>query len=553
MLTRLYIKNFALIDELDITFGPGFSVITGETGAGKSIILGAMSLLLGARADTKTVKEGEGKCIVEAAFDNIGDGLRNLLEINEIDVPDEECIIRREVNAAGKSRAFINDTPTGLALLKDVGEQLIDIHSQHQNLLLKDNSFQLSVVDTIAGNRQLLLDYSADYKAFCTAREALDAARENAERSQRDADFIRFQYDELSALGLQDGEQERLEQQASAMQHAEDIKRALFDADAHLNDEQTGILTRLRRSQSAVAAITPVFAQAGDAAARLDTTLLELKDIAADIAAMLAAADYDPAESERVAARLDAIYTLEKKHRAGSVAALIEIQNKYKAALDAIDNSDTLLAGLEKSLAEAESRCRKLAEKLSSQRQKATTDIERDTCARLEMLGVPGVRFKVEIARKELGPDGQDRAEFLFSANPGMPLRAVSDVASGGEISRVMLALKAMLSGAVRLPTIIFDEIDAGVSGKVAEQMGIVMEQMGRADRQVVSITHLPQIAARGAAHYKVFKEIAGGKTATRMQRLSDSERIGEIAQMLSGSSISSAAVDNAKKLLQIT
>ncbi|MCD8305371.1 MAG: DNA repair protein RecN [Prevotella sp.] len=553
MLTRLYIKNFALIDELDITFGPGFSVITGETGAGKSIILGAMSLLLGARADTKTVKEGEGKCIVEAAFDNIGDSLRNLLEINEIDAPDEECIIRREVNAAGKSRAFINDTPTGLALLKDVGEQLIDIHSQHQNLLLKDNSFQLSVVDTIAGNRQLLVDYSAAYKAFCTARQALDAARENAERSRRDADFIRFQYDELSALELQDGEQERLELQASAMQHAEDIKRALFDADAHLNDEQTGILTRLRRSQSAVAAITPVFAQAGDAAARLDTTLLELKDIAADIAAMLAAADYDPAESERVAARLDAIYTLEKKHRASSVAALIEIQNKYKAALDAIDNSDTLLAGLEKSLAEAESRCRKLAEKLSSQRQKATTDIERDTCARLEMLGVPGVRFKVEITRKELGPDGQDRAEFLFSANPGMPLRAVSDVASGGEISRVMLALKAMLSGAVRLPTIIFDEIDAGVSGKVAEQMGIVMEQMGRADRQVVSITHLPQIAARGAAHYKVFKEIAGGKTATRMQRLTDSERIGEIAQMLSGSSISSAAVDNAKKLLQIT
>ncbi len=553
MLTRLYIKNFALIDELDIAFEPGFSVITGETGAGKSIILGAMGLLLGTRADTKAVKEGESKCIVEAAFDDTGDNLKTLLEANEIDAFGSECIVRREVNATGKSRAFVNDTPSSLALLKELGERLIDIHSQHQNLLLKDNSFQLSVIDTIAGNRPLLADYSAAYKAFCDARETLARAREALERSQRDADYIRFQYDELAALALQNGEQEHLERQANAMQHAEDIKHALFDADAHLADEQTGILTRLRRARAALAGITSVFPQADDASARLDAARLELKDIAADIAAMLAAADFDPAEAERVAARLDAIYTLEKKHRTNSIADLMKIQEKYKADLDAIDNGDAAIADLEKRLSKAEDCCRALAEKLGDRRRKATSDIERDTCARLEALGLPGVRFKVEISRKELAADGQDRAEFLFSANPGMPLRAVSDVASGGEISRVMLALKAMLSGAVRLPTIIFDEIDAGVSGKVAEQMGIVMGQMGEADRQVVSITHLPQIAARGAAHYKVFKEIADGRTATRMQRLSTGERINEIAQMLSGSSVSAAAIDNAKKLLRIT
>ncbi|MCD8282287.1 MAG: DNA repair protein RecN [Prevotella sp.] len=550
MLARLYIKSFALIDELDISFGAGFSVVTGETGAGKSIILGALGLLAGNRADVKAIKEGVGKCVVEACFDVPDEQFRTLLADNDIDTFGAECIIRREINTSGRSRAFVNDTPVGLSLLKEISERLIDIHSQHRNLLLKDNTFQLSVVDTIAADKNLLARYTAAFKAYNEAKNTLRRTREETEQNRRNIDFIRFQYNELSALNLADGEQERLERAANAMQHAEDIKRALYETDNNLTDEQTGILVRLHNCLTALKSIAPLSAGAEEAHDRIDALYVDAKDIASDIAAQLAQADFDPAETERITARLDAIYTLEKKHSAPDIAALLRLQDKFKEDIDKNENSDTLIEELEKRLNEARADCLSAADELSAARRNAVGKIETEMLDSLVRLGLQGVRFKVDIAAKELSADGKDRVEFLFSANPGVPLRAVSDVASGGEIARVMLALKAMLSGAAKLPTIIFDEIDTGVSGKIAEQMAVTMKRMSEKDRQVINITHLPQIAAYGETHYKVYKEQDGNTTTTRMKRLTTGERIEEIAQMLSGNSVSEAAIGNAKKLL---
>ncbi len=553
MLLHLYIKNFALIDELDIGFNAGFSVITGETGAGKSIILGALGLLSGNRADLKAIKEGAGKCVVEAKFDVPGDAFHTLLAENDIDAFDAECIVRREINAAGKSRAFVNDTPVSLALLKEISGQLIDIHSQHQNLLLKDNSFQLSVVDAVAGSQQLLAQYSDSYKAYYEARSTLEKTRKETERSRQNIDFVRFQYEELSRLNLQEGEEEQLEKQSNIMGHAEEIKRVLYETDENFSDEQTGILVRLHRSLSSLGGITDVYPQIEETHNRLDAIYVELKDLSADISDLSGTVEYDPNEMERITNRLDAIYTMEKKHQVTGIAALLRLQESFKAEIDNSDNSEMLLEELEKKLSETKERCFNLSRQLSGQRRSAVGRIEKEICGRLSELGLPDVRFKVNIVEKEPSSDGMDAVEFLFSANPGMPLRAVSDVASGGETARVMLSLKAMLGGVAKLPAIIFDEIDTGVSGKVAEQMAITMKQMSEADRQVISITHLPQIAAYGRTHYKVYKQQCSGDTFSRMKQLTEDERVEEIAQMLSGNSISEAAVSNAKKLLGLS
>lgn len=550
MLKQLYIKNFALIDELDVQFHKGFSVITGETGAGKSIILGALGLLLGNRADTKAIKEGENRCIVEAVFDIENYDINSFFNDNDIEAIDNECILRREINANGKSRAFINDTPVGLPLMKELGEQLIDIHSQHQNLLIQKDNFQLSVVDIIAKNQSLLTDYKEVYSDYHKAELKLEDTKKAIEANKQNADFLRYQYEEITKLQLKSGEAEELDRQSNTMQHSEDIKSALFETDTNLGDEDTGILIRLHRSISSLNNIASVYPQAEEIINRLDAAYVELKDLSSDVADNLSAIEYDPDEMERINNRLDAIYSLEHKHHVDSVDELIELEQKFKKDLDNIDNSEVTLKDLEEAVAKLKEEAKVLSDSLTEERKKAIKDIEKDMSTRLKPLGLPNVRFKVELSPKEMSSDGADKIEFLFSANPGTPLRPVSNIASGGEIARVMLSLKAMLSGAINLPTIIFDEIDTGVSGRVAEQMAVIMKQMGQAERQVISITHLPQIAAMGSNHYKVYKEQQANETKTHMSHLSSEQRIPEIAQMLSGTNVSEAAINNAKELL---
>ncbi len=550
MLTQLYIKNFTLIDELNVDFHPGFSVITGETGAGKSIILGALGLLLGNRADVKTIKEGTQRCIVEGHFDITRYALEQFFFENDIDFVGEDCILRREVNSNGKSRAFINDTPVGLNLMKELGEQLIDIHSQHQNLLLQKQDFQLSVVDIIAKNQSLLTQCKKEYAEYNDSKSKLQRAKQSIEESKTNIDFIRFQYNELAALNLQVGEEESLEQQSKTMQHSEDIKSSLYEVDSNLSDESTGIITRLYRSLSAIKSIADVLPQAEDITERLDNTYIELKDISSEVSDMLENIEYDPQELERINNRLDAIYTLQQKHHVNSVEELVRLQEDYKATLDNVANSDVALEELENSMKESLTKVSKTADELTKKRKASIKTIVSDIAERLKALALPNVSFNIDIKKKEISSNGCDDVEFLFSANPGTPLRPISEIASGGEIARVMLSLKAMLSGAVKLPTIIFDEIDTGVSGRIAEQMAVIMKEMGHSDRQVISITHLPQIAAQGSNHYKVYKEQDNNETHSHLTHLTDDERIQEIAQMLSGSNVTEAAINNAKELL---
>lgn len=550
MLTQLYIKNFTLIDELNVDFHPGFSVITGETGAGKSIILGALGLLLGNRADVKTIKEGTQRCIVEGHFDITRYALEQFFFENDIDFVGEDCILRREVNSNGKSRAFINDTPVGLNLMKELGEQLIDIHSQHQNLLLQKQDFQLSVVDIIAKNQSLLAQCKKEYAEYNDSKSKLQRAKQSIEESKTNIDFIRFQYNELAALNLQVGEEESLEQQSKTMQHSEDIKSSLYEVDSNLSDESTGIITRLYRSLSAIKSIAEVLPQAEDITERLDNTYIELKDISSEVSDMLENIEYDPQELERINNRLDAIYSLQQKHHVNSVEELVRLQEDYKTTLDNVENSDVALEELENSMKESLAKVSKTADELTKKRKASIKTIVSDIAERLKALALPNVSFNIEIKKKEISSNGCDDVEFLFSANPGTPLRPISEIASGGEIARVMLSLKAMLSGAVKLPTIIFDEIDTGVSGRVAEQMAVIMKEMGHCDRQVISITHLPQIAAQGSNHYKVYKEQNNNETHSHLTHLTDDERIQEIAQMLSGSNVTEAAINNAKELL---
>lgn len=550
MLTQLYIKNFTLIDELNVDFHPGFSVITGETGAGKSIILGALGLLLGNRADVKTIKEGTQRCIVEGHFDITRYALEQFFFENDIDFVGEDCILRREVNSNGKSRAFINDTPVGLNLMKELGEQLIDIHSQHQNLLLQKQDFQLSVIDIIAKNQSLLTQCKKEYAEYNDSKSKLQRAKQSIEESKTNIDFIRFQYNELAALNLQVGEEESLEQQSKTMQHSEDIKSSLYEVDSNLSDESTGIITRLYRSLSAIKSIAEVLPQAEDITERLDNTYIELKDISSEVSDMLENIEYDPQELERINNRLDAIYTLQQKHHVNSVEELVRLQEDYKATLDNVENSDVALEELENSMKESLTKVSKTADELTKKRKASIKTIVSDIAERLKALALPNVSFNINIKKKEISSNGCDDVEFLFSANPGTPLRPISEIASGGEIARVMLSLKAMLSGAVKLPTIIFDEIDTGVSGRIAEQMAVIMKEMGHSDRQVISITHLPQIAAQGSNHYKVYKEQDNNETHSHLTHLTDDERIQEIAQMLSGSNVTEAAINNAKELL---
>ena len=551
MLRQLYIRNFTLIDELDITFKPGFSVITGETGAGKSIILGAIGQILGNRADARMVKAGCDKCVIEAHFDLSNYDMESFFDDNDIDYEPEDCIIRRELKANGKSRAFINDTPVALTTARELGQQLVDIHSQHQNLLLQKEDFQLNVVDIIAHNSQLLNDYRTLFDGYAKAKAALREKEEECEKDRANEDFLRFQADELVKAQLIDGEQEELEQELETLSHAEDIKGALFDADNLLSGDDRCITQSCKTMLSRLSDIGDVYPAIRQVTERIDSAYIELKDIARDISNLAESIDFDPARLTMANERLDTIYTLQKKHHVESVAELIAIRDSLTARLNDITNSEDMLEDMRRQVEDMHRKATEAAARLTESRQEAARRVTEQLLAQMTALGMPNARFEIKFETKELAVDGADRISYMFSANKNVPLEPIAQVASGGEVARVMLSLKAMISGAVKLPTIIFDEIDTGVSGRVAEMMAQIMRQMGRADRQVISITHLPQIAALGTTHYKVEKTDTDDTTISRMRMLGHDERIKEIAQMLSGSNISDAAIENAKSLLE--
>ena len=533
-------------------FHGGFSVITGETGAGKSIILGAIGLLLGQRADLKAIKQGADRCIIEARFDLSRYDMGSFFEQNDIEYDADDTIIRRELTAAGKSRAFINDTPVPLNMLKELGERLVDVHSQHQNLLLGKQDFQLSVVDILADDTAELQDYQQLYADYQQAQRQWEALKQEIEQGQQNADFLQFQYDELSAARLVDGEQEELEQRSETMTHSEDIKSALYEAESALSGDEVGIVSSLRKAANALKGIERVYPDVAELAERIDSSYIELKDVADEVSSRLEDIDFDPSELDAVNNRLDRIYDLQKKYHAESVAALLAVQQDVKDKLSHIENGDEALRELEEKMNALKDKTGRQAEVLTKKRRQAATMIERQMKERLVPLGMPHVQFEVSIEKGDLSRMGQDKVSFLFTANTSTPLQPVSQVASGGEIARVMLSLKAMISGAVKLPTIIFDEIDTGVSGKIAEKMAHIMAEMGAHDRQVISITHLPQIAALGTTHYKVYKEDTPQGTTSHMLQLSPEQRVDEIAQMLSGSHVTEAAVQNARQLLLI-
>lgn len=552
MLRSLYIQNYALIEKLDIGFDSGFSVITGETGAGKSIILGAIGLLLGQRADVKSIRKGASKCIIEARFDVSAYGMQPFFEANELEYEDE-CILRRELYASGKSRAFINDTPASLAQMKELGELLIDVHSQHQNLLLNKEGFQLNVLDLLAHDEAELAAYQKLYNDWRQARQDLEALVARAEQSRADEDYIRFQLEQLEEANLTDGEQEELEQEAEMLTHAEDIKAGLYRAGQALNADEGGVLEALKDCQNTMMGLRSVFAPAGELADRLDSVYIELKDISQEVADKEEEVEFNPARLDEVNARLNLIYSLQQKHRVDTVKALLSLQESYALQLSAITSSDEDIARLEAQVKELFSQVTAQAQVLTEARTRAAREVERQMAARLVPLGMPNVRFQVEMGvRKEPGVHGADTVNFLFSANKNGVLQNISSVASGGEIARVMLSVKAMIAGAVKLPTIVFDEIDTGVSGEIADRMADIMQEMGDNDRQVISITHLPQIAARGRAHYKVYKEDNEVETNSHIRRLTDDERVEELAHMLSGATLTEAALNNARALLKL-
>lgn len=552
MLRSLYIQNYALIEKLDISFGAGFSVITGETGAGKSIILGAIGLLLGQRAEVKAIRQGASKCVIEARFDISAYGMEPFFEDNELEY-EEECILRREVYASGKSRAFINDTPASLVQMKELGEQLIDVHSQHQNLLLNKEGFQLNVLDILSHNDEQLSAYQSLYREWKQAQQELADLIARAEQNKADEDYIRFQLEQLEEANLSAGEQEELEQETDMLSHAEEIKAGLFRVGQLLTSDEGGLLAGLKESLNTMLGLQKVYSPATELAERLESTYIELKDVSQEVSSQEEDVEFNPDRLEEVNDRLNLIYTLQQKHRATTVEELLTLAEEYAVKLAAITSYDERIGELTTLCDTLYNKVRKQAAVLTKARTGAAREVEKQMASRLVPLGMPNVRFQVEMGiRKEPGVHGEDTVNFLFSANKNGSLQNISSVASGGEIARVMLSIKAMIAGAVKLPTIVFDEIDTGVSGEIADRMADIMQEMGEQDRQVISITHLPQIAARGCAHYKVYKQDNETETNSHIRRLADEERVEEIAHMLSGATLTEAALNNAKALLGI-
>lgn len=551
MLRSLYIQNYALIEKLDISFETGFSVITGETGAGKSIILGAIGLLLGQRADVKAIRRGASKCVIEARFDISAYGMRPFFEENELEYDEEECILRREVQASGKSRAFINDTPASLAQVKELGEQLIDVHSQHQNLLLNKEGFQLNVLDILAHNDAALEKYHTCYHEWKRIDKELSELMALAEKSRSDEDFIRFQLEQLEEAQLTEGEQDELEQESEVLSHSEEIKAGLYRIEQSFFSDEGGLLSYLKDNLNTLNNLQKVYQPAKELAERMESAYIELKDISLEVSSQGESIEFNPARLEEVNDRLNLIYSLQQKHRVQTLDELIALTEEYRNKLTDITSYDERIAELTELKEEQFKRVKQQAEALTKARTVAAREVEKQLAARLVPLGMPNVRFQVEMGlKKEPGVQGEDTVNFLFSANKNGMLQNISSVASGGEIARVMLSIKAMIAGAVKLPTIVFDEIDTGVSGEIADRMADMMQEMGDRNRQVISITHLPQIAARGRAHYKVYKKDSDTETNSHIRRLTDDERVEELAHMLSGATLTEAALSNARSLL---
>lgn len=551
MLQSIHIQNYALIESLDIDFHPGFSVITGETGAGKSIILGAIGLLVGQRADIKAIKSGANKCVVEARFHIASYQLKSFFEEHDMEYEEGECILRRELYASGKSRAFINDTPASLAQMKELGEKLIDVHSQHQNLLLNHEDFQLSVLDILAHDEKELEVYKETYSALKKVSKELADIQQQAEKSRQDEDYIRYQLVQLDNANLQEGEQDALEQEAETLSHAEEIKSSIYKVDQLMASGETTLLSVSKDCMQTLQGISRVYAPTQEWMERLNSCYIELKDLSHEIARAGEEVEFNPTRLDYVNERLNLIYTLQQKHRVSTVEELMAITADYRNQLTAITSYDGRIQELKEQKEAIYNKVLEKASELTRLRTKAAKEIEEQMQAYLIPLGMPNVRFAVELTKKK-EPDakGMDGVNYLFSANKNGTMQQVASIASGGEIARVMLSLKAMIAGAVKLPTIIFDEIDTGVSGSIAEKMALIMQEMGQADRQVISITHLPQIAARGTTHYKVYKEDTEMGTNSHIRQLNQEERIQEIANMLSGATLTEAALNNAKALL---
>ena len=552
MLQNLHITHYALIDLLDIDFSNGYSVITGETGAGKSIILGALGLLLGQRADAKAIKPGANKCCVEATFDVKGLHLDELFHTYDIDFDGSECIVRREVTTAGKSRAFINDTPVSLTQLKSITSRIIDIHSQHQNLLMGHENFLLDTIDTVGHHASEKEEYYEFYKRWNVARKELEEMKTQAMKDRTDMDYMQFQLQQIEEAQLQEDEQTELEEESETLSHAEEIKSALYQSSSSLSGEDGNPITILKSSIQQLESISQVFPTAESLAERMESTRIELKDIADELEQALDRVDFDPQRLEYVDERLSVIYNLEKKHHVETIAELLSIAEQLRTQIDKIENIDEHILNKEK---EVETYYQALLEKgniLTQKRKTAGEEISQELILTLQSLGMPATRLHFDLSPRTT-PDasGLDNVCFLFSANKNMPEQDVAQIASGGEIARLMLSLKALISKHQNLPTIIFDEIDTGVSGTMAEKMANVMLDMAQ-NCQVLCITHLPQIAALGKNHYRVYKTDDAEGTTSHISLLSTDERIREIANMLSGAEMTAAAINNAKSLLKL-
>ncbi len=552
MLQHLTISHYALIESLDIDYQSGFTVITGETGAGKSIMLGALNLLLGGRADAKAIQVGEKKCLVEASFNVEGLNLQSFFEANDIDYDATDCIVRREVLQSGKSRAFINDTPVAVAKLKELGASLIDIHSQHQNLLIRNEHFLIQTLDVIAAQPSLLAHYQ---QAFATCREAeqlLRQLQERSEKGQNDQEYLQYQLTTLDEAQLQPNEQTVLEAEQHVLGHAEDIKQALYQAQQLLTNEEVCLSQNIRRAIDLLSGVSDNLPEAKDLADRLRSVRIELDDVESELQSHVERIEYDPARLAFIEERLSLIYSLEQKHHVDSVQDLLDLSEKLRTELNAIENVDADIERQAKEVERLRTQRNQKAALLTAARQKAAEAMQNELIAALQQLGMPNTQLQIQITpRTEPDVSGADKVSFLFSANKNVPMQDVSAIASGGEIARLMLALKALIARRTKLPTLVFDEIDTGVSGTMAERMAQVMLGIS-ASCQVLCITHLPQIAALGTSHFKVYKDDNEETTRSHIIPLTTNQRIEEIAHMLSGTQLTEAAINNAKALLKL-
>lgn len=550
MLRTLTVENYVLIDRLEMELDRSLNIITGQTGAGKSILLGALGLLLGNKAEGGAMRDESRNCVIEGVFDVEGYGLEEFFDENDLDY-DPSLTIRRVITPAGKSRSYVNDLPVGQSVLRELGVRLVDIHSQHRNLILSDDKFRIGVVDRIAGCGAQVEEYRQVYDELQTAERELTVLRAEAERNRRDEEWIRFQVEELTAANLREGELARIEAEQSVLANADAIGEAIVASRNALDDEQMGVLLQLKTIEQAMSGVATNYAPAGELFERVHSALLDLKDVSAELATAAEYIDADPERLSQVVARIDLIYSLQQKHRVTTEAELIALRDKYSAQLQTITSGDERIVALEQHIAELRTEALRRADEIHAARAKAVPSIDAALSATLAELGMPSARFTVDVAtQEELLPTGRDRVSFLFTANAGIAPQPVEKIASGGEISRVMLALKALVARSMQLPTIIFDEIDTGVSGQIADAMGRIISDLSRS-MQVINITHLPQVASKGKTHFVVYKEDTLLGAMTSIRQLSARERVDEIAKMLSGSTVTSAAIEQARCLLE--